>query len=274
MEQLPYNSKNTIIDMNSLCEILSKYGVHMKPKNINTYRTAMIHKSYCTRKNENILNGNDFCPSDCIPLQEVSNERLEFLGDSVLNLVVASYLYDRYETENEGFLTKMRTKLVNGGMLASLASIAELGKWVIISKQIEDNNGRENKKILEDCFEALIGAIYMDFNEQKTKTKCITEDMNGLGFQFAKTWIINFIEDNIDFCELLHNQNYKDMLFKYFQNNFKKLPILQEISSNPQEYTICVKDESGYTISVGKGETKKKAESEASKQALAHYGQL
>jgi len=63
--------------------------------NINIYRRAFVHKSYCRRKNENFLNGNVNCPPDCLPLQEESNERLEFLGDAILNMVVGLYVFER-----------------------------------------------------------------------------------------------------------------------------------------------------------------------------------
>ena len=275
-DQLPYNSNNKVLDKTTLNGLLSRFGVTVPAKDIKMYQTAMIHKSYCTRKNENIINGNEKCPKSCIPLQEVSNERLEFLGDSVLNLAVASYLYERYPTENEGFMTTMRTKLVNGTMLATLASMLNIGEWVILSKQIDDKGGRKNNKILEDVLEAFIGAIYLDFDERKTKTKNL-DMFNGLGYQYAKTWIINLIEENIDFCQLLHTTNYKDVFFKYYNNNFKCSPNIQDISGSrgkTNECVVCVKDNTGNIIAVGRGSTKKLAESEASKKALEFYGQV
>ena len=111
-----------------------------------------------------------------MPLQENSNERLEFLGDSILNLTVARYVFDRYPDDNEGFLTNMRTKLVNGKMLAFLGEKIGLQNHVVISKQIESNRGRSNKNVLEDAFEALIGAIFLD-----------NEDKNRNGFQIKQS---------------------------------------------------------------------------------------
>ena len=105
---LPYNPLNILVQKSDILNLTKNF------KDINLYRKAFVHKSYCTRKNENFLNGNINCPPGCLPLQEDSNERLEFLGDSILNMVVADYLFERYPDENEGFLTRMRTKLVNG----------------------------------------------------------------------------------------------------------------------------------------------------------------
>jgi dsRNA-specific ribonuclease len=146
--QLPYNTKNRLIDQSDVLSLL-EYGNICIINNINIYRRAFVHKSYCTRKNENYLDGNLKCPDECMPLQEESNERLEFLGDSILNLIVASYLFERYPGVNEGFLTTMRTKLVNGKMLAFLSGQINLGNFVIMSQQIEGNDGRKNKNILK-----------------------------------------------------------------------------------------------------------------------------
>ena len=120
----PYNPQNILLDKQSLESILHIYDNPTDNNkhvyfDLNLYRNAMVHRSYCTRKNENLLNGNTSCPNNCIPLQEESFERLEFLGDAVINLIIGKYLFERYPDENEGFLTKLRTKLVNGVMLAN-----------------------------------------------------------------------------------------------------------------------------------------------------------
>lgn len=80
---LPYNPNNTLLQESDLRKILDTYDIHDNVNNIDIYRKALVHKSYCTRKNENFLNGNVNCPHDCLPLQEESNERLEFLGDAI-----------------------------------------------------------------------------------------------------------------------------------------------------------------------------------------------
>lgn len=258
---LPYNPTNVLLIKEHVTSILKLCDIDCEINDLNLYRKSFVHKSYCTRKNENFLNGNTMCPANCIPLQEESNERLEFLGDSVINLVVASYLFERYPDENEGFLTKMRTKLVNGIMLAHFGKIIGLSKYVLISKQIEDNNGRDNKKILEDCFESFVGAMYIDFKS----------------FKVVQTWFINLIENNIDFSELIAtNHNHKDVLLKYFQHNFHCIPRFLEVNTehvnNVKLFTVCIKDKNDAVICTGIGATKKIAENDASKNALRYYG--
>jgi ribonuclease-3 len=257
-DPLPYNIYNILVQKSDLVRLAKKF------KDINLYRKAFVHKSYCTRKNENFLNGNINCPQGCLPLQEDSNERLEFLGDSILNMVIADYLFERYPDENEGFLTRMRTKLVNGKMLAFLSEKIGFDKFILLSKQIEDNEGRKNSNILEDTFEAFIGAHYLD-----------------LGFEAAKEWIIDVVETHVDFSELVkQNHNYKDMFLKYYQQNFSYIPKFFEVSietnavTNGKIYTICIKDAQDNILAIGKGSNKKEAENNAAKVALVHHGKL
>lgn len=269
---LPYNNKNTLIDKYNIKNFLSEINNDEVEQtdldinfNINIYRRAFVHRSYCTRKNENFIDGNVNCPDDCIPLQEESNERLEFLGDAVLHEVVAEYLFERYPSENEGFLTTTRTKLVNGEMLASLSKKIGLNKFIMISNQIENNNGRENKNILEDTLEAFIGAILLDFKER-----------NYSGHEIATKWIINVLEKYVDFTELMvQNTSYKDKLVKYCQHNFQFIPKFCEIDVNEtggrRIHTIYVKNNVGCVIGIGKGNNKKSAELSASKVALEYY---
>lgn len=257
MDSLPYNSDNILIQESDVYDFFKKYNINIKINDINIYRKAFVHKSYITRKNENFKDGNVNCPKDVIPLQEESNERLEFLGDSILNMVVASYLYERYPDQDEGFLTKIRTKLVNGKMLAELSKNVGLYKYILLSKQIEQNEGRFNSNILEDTFEAFIAAIFLD---------SILDN--------AKDWIINIIETHLDFATLIKsNTNYKDIFLKYYQQNYSYIPKFFEmsintLSNNSKIYTICIKDNNNNIISIGKGSNKKEAENDASKNAL------
>jgi ribonuclease III len=258
----PYNVLNHIICHDELISLLKSYDVDQTYNNIDVYRKAFVHKSYCTRKNENVLNGNINCPDNCLPLQEESNERLEFLGDSILGKVVAAYLFERYPDENEGFLTKMRTKLVNGKMLAHLSELVGLKPYIILSKQIEEGDGRNSVNILEDAFEAFIGAIYIDFGDK--------------GDEMSRKWIISVIENNLDFAELIrNNHNYKDIFLKYFQQNFNYIPKFFEMKvetvNNQKKYSVCIKDNKSNIISIGYGASKKEAENDASKNGLNEY---
>ena len=132
---LPYNNKNVLLNDENLRDLFDSNGLKgLKYKNINLYRVAFVHKSYCTMKNIDFNKSNINCPSDCLPLQDVSYERLEFLGDSLLGMIVANYLYSRFPDQNEGFLSKIRTKLVNGKMLGYLSDKIGFPKFAIISK--------------------------------------------------------------------------------------------------------------------------------------------
>ena len=264
-EDVPYNEVNTVLQHEDLQDILHQFDTKSY-NDINYYRRAFIHKSYLTRKNENYLDGNTNCPTNCLPLQENSNERLEFLGDSVLNLTVARYVFERYPDNNEGFLTNMRTKLVNGKMLAFLADKIGFHKHLVISKQIEKNRGRFNKNILEDAFEAFIGAIFLDH-----------EDKSGNGFQIAENWIISVIESLVDFSDLIHNvQNHKDVLIKYCMHTFSWRPTYQEVNviecENEKIHTVVCKDNKGDIIGIGKNSSRKAAEIDASEKGLSFYG--
>jgi ribonuclease III len=257
-----FNEKNILLNEENLIILLKNQAPQgeLKYNNINVYRTAFVHKSYCTKKNENFAEGNNLLNINCIPIQEVSNERLEFLGDSILGMVIASYLYERYEDENEGFLTKMRMKLVNGVMLSNLARKLNFNKYVIISKQIENNNGRNNDNILEDAFEAFIGAMY-----------------NDVGFELTKSWIVNVYEYYIDFSEIVSmNNNFKDKLIKHYYHTYQIHPKFEELDvqteNNRKIFHICVKNQFDQIIGVGVGGTKKKAEQEASKNAIIYLG--
>jgi len=264
-DEVPYNPNNVKLEKEDLNILLQQFDTKTF-FDINFYRRAFIHKSYITRKNDNYKSGNLKCPENCMPLQEESSERLEFLGDSILNLTVAKYVFERYPQMNEGFLTNMRTKLVNGKMLAWLGSKINLGKYVIISKQIDENNGRQNKNILEDAFESFIGAILLD-NDAK----------NNNGFQVAENWIISVIEKLVDFSELIHKtENFKDTLIKYCQHTFQWIPKFYEINidevHNKKIHTVCVKNDVGDIIGIGKNINRKSAEIDSAEKGLHFYG--
>jgi len=150
------NPSNRLITVDDVETILRNNGLDLKVNNIEVYRKAFVHRSYL--KN----NYNEEVDSKCVQLQEACNETYEFLGDTILNAVVGSYLYERFPMENEGFLTKTRTKMVRGTSLGQLAKRLGFGNWVIISQHVDSEGGRENLRILEDLFESFIAAIYLD----------------------------------------------------------------------------------------------------------------
>lgn len=247
--QGPYNKHNIVISKTDLVKLLFNSNFNLTDEKITLFRSAFVHRSYCTRKNQTFINGNINCPISCLPLQEESNERFEYLGDAVLSLIVANYLFERFPDENEGFLTKMRTKLVNGQMLANLAQKINLQKFIIISEQIEESDGRTNKNILEDAFEAFLGAIFLNW-----------------GFEEASRWLVHIIENNIDFSDLIvKNENHKDIMIKHYQHTYGWVPRFYDVKRQGKLFYVCAKDNNGNLIGQGTGDTKKSAEINCSK---------
>ena len=217
----PFNLNNKLITEEEVYEILREYEIEEKITNLELYQRAFVHKSYIKKENKEDVELEEK-PEDCLDLQEKSNERLEYLGDAILSNTVTSYLYERFPNEEEGFMTRIRTKLVNGEMLGSLAGKMNLNKHLVISRHVEEKcNGRNSVKILEDIFESFIGALYLDFNETDVEHPRL-EFYSGLGFQICQVFIINIIEKFVDFSDLILNDyNYKDQLMRYFQQKFK-----------------------------------------------------
>jgi ribonuclease-3 len=229
-------------------------------------------------KNTNFDKSNINCPNGCLPLQDMSYERLEYLGDSILGMIVANYLYCRFPDQNEGFLSKIRTKIVNGKMLGYLSDKIGLPKFAIISKQVEELGGRKNYKIMEDIFEAFIGALFLDFQSETDNVDNINlVSKSGTGYFIVESWLIHIIENYIDFCELIRiKNNYKDMLVSHMQNYLQDTPQFKEINvtskDNARVFTYCVKDRNGTIISTSNGSNKKEAENNSAKEALLYYG--
>ena len=265
----PYNFNNKLISLDFISSILSEFDIDEKPTNMELYQSAFIHKSYSTKKNplEEIVKK----PEGALELMDIDNERLEFLGDSVLGFVIAKYIYERFEDQNEGFLTRIKTKLVNGEALNYFSKELGFGEYILMSRFVEDKcNGRKSVKILEDVFESFIGAMYLDFNETEIPSY---DFYSGIGFHICEKFLINLIENKVDFADLIKNDyNYKDQLLKYYQQTFHKPPKYQLVSSEQLEnekcFTINVLDEKEEILCTGTGASKKKAEQNGSKNAL------
>lgn len=283
-EELPYNPSNVLIQAEDLRNFFDAHGLEAVAfHNLNLYRNAFVHRSYCTMKNDDFETGNQRCPPNCLPLQEMSYERLEFLGDSILGMVVAHYLVVRYPDQDEGFLSRLRTKIVNGKMLGHLGGLIGFGKFAILSKQIEESQGRQNYKTLEDIFEAFIGALYMDFQTDGDDVSLpaplqgMMAPFTGAGFYVAQTWIISILEKYIDFSDLIQAKtNYKDMLVRFMQQHSSDVPKFFEVKVTIQKgqkvFTYCVKDRANTTLGTATGNSKKDAENNAAKAALQYFG--
>ena len=233
----PYNNLNTEVSLKFLSDILKKYGVPDTVHNINLYKRAFVHKSYCKRpKLDNEVNNITIVekPGNCIPLKTKSNERLEFLGDGVLECVTKYYLYRRFPKENEGFMTEKKIALVKNETIGRMAYEMGLNKHYILSKNAEEKKTRTNLKKLGCLFEAFLGALFLDFNKITIHDDDKWFDnvfVTGPGFQIAQIFIENVFEKHINWLELVNNNdNYKNQLQVQLQQAFKVTPIYKEIN--------------------------------------------
>jgi dsRNA-specific ribonuclease len=232
----PYNSLNIKITLSEVQSILSKYGLPTTVDNIALYERAFVHRSYTKRPNFENLQQNITIverPADCMPLSSKSNERLEFLGDGVLECVTKYLLYRRFPKADEGFMTEKKIAIVKNEAIGKIALEMGLHKWVILSKHAEEKKIRTNLKKLGCLFEAFIGALFLDFNKVVVK-----DDENwfqsmfvtGPGFQMAQKFIENVFEKHIDWVALIQNDdNYKNILQVRVQKEFKVTPHYLEI---------------------------------------------
>ena len=273
----PYNFNNKLITLDMVQQILNKYDIIEEPTNLDLYQQAFIHKSYSIKKLQPIIDDVGIVdkPEGAFDLMDCDSERLEFLGDSVIGLIVAKYLFERFNDQNEGFLTKIKTKLVRGHALGYFAKELNFGEYLIISRHIEDKcNGRNSVSMLEDCFEAFVGAMILDFD---SKTIPNYDFYSGIGFQLCEKFIINLIESKVDFSELIiTDHNYKEQLSKYFQKEYKNSPKYKQISAegigSDRIFVMGVYDNEDLQISEGVGSSKKVAQQNAAKNALIKYG--
>jgi hypothetical protein len=232
----PYNPLNTEITLSEVQSILTKYGVPGIINNINLYKRAFVHRSYTKRPNiENITQNITIVeqPHDCLPLKTKSNERLEFLGDGILELVTKYYLYRRFPKENEGFMTEKKIAIVKNEAIGKIALEMRLNKWLILSKHAEEKKTRTNLKKLGCLFESFLGALFLDFNKIKVKDDegwFENVFVTGPGFQMAQKFVEAIFEKHIDWIALIQNDdNYKNILQVKIQKEFKVTPHYLEI---------------------------------------------
>lgn len=218
--------------------------LNYKFNNIELLKNALVHSSYA-----NEVRGNTH-----------SNERLEFLGDSVLSIIVADHIYHKYPNMPEGELTRLRASLVCEKSLCALSRELSIGEYLLLGRGEDKNGGRERDSILADAFEAVLAAIYLDG-----------------GMDAAKTHIMNTV-----LRDLKHHGN--DDTFKDYKTTLQEI-----IQRNPEEsVTYILVDEFGpdhdkhFTVAVklnsnvigqGSGKSKKQAEQMAARQALKLMGE-
>lgn len=268
----PWNLNNRRIPDAEILRILRSFGVKDKPIRWDLFRQACVHSSYVDRP-ENKLDDSVVIaerPPECMPLCTSDNEQIEFVGDSLLGCVIALYLQERYPDQDEGFLTRLRTRLVNNKQLGELAQKIGFQNWLILSRHQEEIcNGRRNLRILGSMLEAWVGAMYLDLAPTNA----------GAAFTRIQKWLINLFETQVDFVSLIaEDNNFKDQLLKYYQAAYHTPPKYKEVAVegplHDRTFTMGVLSPEGAVIAVATARNKKVAEQEASKRALIKLGAL
>lgn len=289
---MPRENPNNILISAQICNsIIKSYGVDYKIKNLELFQRAFVHTSYLiddpnapTPKGTSATNGTSgtsgtsatsgtggtsgmsLIGDKVVPLAPVSYERLEYIGDAILNAATAHYVFQRYPTEDEGFMTTLRTKLVRSKTLARITKKLKLHKYILLSLYTDKViNGRNNRNTLEDVFEAWIGALYLDCGPET-------------GFGICLRFISNVFEKWIDMVNMINrDDNYKKNLLEYYQKRFRteaKYQIISVRGKKPHKiYTMGALSPTGEIIGIGQAKKKVDADQMASKQAFIFYGE-
>ena len=225
--------------------------INYKFKNQGLLKTAMTHSSY-----SNEHKGKD---PDCR-----CNERLEFLGDSVLSIITSEYLFEKFRDRDEGDLTKMRAEVVCERALAGFARKISLGEYLYLGVGEDKNGGRDNKSLLSDAFEALLAAIYLDAGET--------------GHDTVREFLLPHVSAELDrLLEKGQGKDYKTLLQQFLQQdgaaNLSYVPISESGPDHAKTFEVEARMGSNI-IGHGKGRTKKDAEQSAAKEALALFGEI
>lgn len=215
-----------------------------KFKDCSIIKTALTHSSYA---NEQRSHGKR--------IKCEHNERLEFLGDSVLSLITSEYIYEKFKENPEGYLTKVRAAVVCSKSLASLAKAINLGEYLLLGKG-EEETGRTNPKILENAFEALLAAIYLDSGHSK---------------ETVAKFLLPLMAKEIEEASRNEiNRDYKTALQQFVQASGKERLAYVCVSESGPDHAKLFEVEvrlNSNVIGRGVGKTKREAEQLAAKQA-------
>jgi len=198
-----------------------------------------------------------FCHSSYVNEQPPgleSNERLEFLGDAVIELAVAAYLFKSYPHRTEGELTKIKSVVVSGSVLAEKARELGLDRCLLIGRGEEESGGRSNSKLLGDAFEALMGLVFAHY-----------------GYERAAQLVVKLLQPEIErVAEGRHRRDYKTLLQEWAQEQHQK-PVYTLVSSEGEDHCkeFTVRVEVQGLAALGKGRSKKAAEQDAARRLYA-----
>lgn len=217
---------------------LMDFGIEIK--NLNILETALTHPTYSYEHG-----------------QSQNNQRLEFLGDTVLSLIIVEYLYGKYPDKQEGELSKIKSVVVSGETLAQGARKFKLYDYLLIGKGEEKVGGRYRDSVLADAFEALLAAIYLD-----------------LGFNKVKEFVFQILDDIIEEIVTKGVRDYKTILQELLQKDYKKsveYKVLAEKGPDHDKvFTVGLLWED-QVIAIGLGKSKKEAERQGAKIAIEYF---
>lgn len=201
----------------------------LRVTDLRYYRTALTHKSFAVR----------------------SNERIEFVGDAILSAVVSEHLFDAYPDADEGVLSRMRIRIVNGKTLSRIGKSLGLSDYIRMNEKGLSQKWNENPRILEDAVEALIGAVYLD-----------------LGLEAARRFVHAKILDSLTDEDVLVERNYKDVMIRWAKSEAAEIEYLCDDENGPGDRRFhVVLSFRGQKLAEGYGSTKKDAEQAAAKTA-------
>ncbi len=220
--------------------LLFERNAKVRFKRLDLLNLAFTHRSYAN-ENPGIVD---------------NNEKLEFLGDSVLGIVVSEYLFRSLPDKNEGDLARIKSFVVSENSLAQIARTLRVDNFILIGKGEEYSGGREKKAILADCMEAIIGAYYLDS-----------------GIKSARNFVLSFFVEEIDkVLENKHQKDYKTLLQEYAQKKYHSYPRYRLVKKSGPDHdrTFWIDVElNNRSFGPGKGKNKKQAEQEAASIAYA-----
>ena len=219
-------------------------------KNKNILKEALTHSSYA----------NELKARKQVA---VCNERLEFLGDSVLSVVVSEYLFEKFSSNPEGELTQRRALLVQSASLAAYSRSIGLGDHLYLGHGEEKNRGRERQSTLENAFEALVAAIYLDAGE------------NGLDEvrRFVLPIVDKYLEENYDYKHIDAKTELQQLIQQAEGDFLEYVVVAERGPDHKKEFEIVARLNSNI-IGRGKGNSKREAEQNAAKEALRLFGTI